>query len=42
MDGEFCCPDEEGYHYGVNERGKSIKHLTTQSLTERLLICDIL
>lgn len=34
QDGSFCYSDERGYHYGINERGKLITDVVTQSLEE--------
>ncbi|MFA5670729.1 MAG: Imm63 family immunity protein [Balneolaceae bacterium] len=34
QDGGFCYSDEQGYHYGVNERGKLITNVVTRSLEE--------
>lgn len=34
QDGSFCYSDEEGYHYGVNERGLLRVNIVTQNLLE--------
>lgn len=33
-DGSFCYSDDEGYHFGVNERGSLRVNIVTQSLAE--------
>ena len=33
-DGQYCYANEEGYHYGVIERGQQIRSISTQNLIE--------
>jgi hypothetical protein len=45
QDGSLCYSDEQGYHYGVNERGKLITDVVTRSLEEisyHIMSSDIL
>lgn len=44
QDGSFCYSDEEGYHFGINERGVLRTNIVTQNLddiTYQLLRSDI-